>query len=192
MAPSVDSPVSRDPLSLNSNEWGAVLPTVLRHARKRLRSGCLEGARDLAQEAAVQACEGRLAKTGVVGVQEATFLLCGAVNGLAMNERRRWHNTREVAVDAEDLASFGGGTTPEDAVIARQEHALFAKALRARFSRDAVGARIVELLERGVYDPAGQAAAARLPIEDIRKGRRRVLAFIASRTVAQGTETLEE
>jgi DNA-directed RNA polymerase specialized sigma24 family protein len=176
MTPSLDLPAPPDPLSLTPKQWRAIFGKLERYARKRLRTGCHERARDLAQDALAQVCAGRFVERGGVP-RDATFLLCGAVNGLAMNERRRRYHTREVPTDDADLAMIGNRETPEDVVIAQDERARIFGALHARFAKDAVGAQIVDLFERGVFDAADQAEAAHLPINEIRNGRRRVLGY---------------
>jgi DNA-directed RNA polymerase specialized sigma24 family protein len=176
MTPSLAPLTSSDPLSLSPDQWRALLGKLERYARKRLRTGCRENARDLAQDALAQVCAGRFAQKGGAS-RDATFLLCSAVNGLAVNERRRWRHTHEVATDDAELGALGGNETPEDLVIAHDERARFFAALRARFARDAVGSQIIGLFERGVWDAADLAAAASMPIDEIRNPRRRVIGY---------------
>jgi hypothetical protein len=171
---------STAPPRLDSREWRALLSQVETYARRRLRGGCPERACELAQEAAARACE-KAQDDGTRDVEAMRYLLKGFVNGLAANERRRWRYAREVAVSHEELTSFASGSTPEDAYLRREERAVTLAWLREELARDAVGARIVDLLEEGIADAASQARASALPIAIIRKGRKRVFRRIRRR-----------
>jgi DNA-directed RNA polymerase specialized sigma24 family protein len=165
---------SSTPSGLDARQWRALLPQVTTYARRRLRGGCPERARELAQEAAARAWEKGRGDDGTCDVETMRQVLKGLVNGLAVNERRRWRHAREVAVSDEQFASFASGSTPEEAYLRREERAVTLASLRQKLGRDAVGVRIVDLLQDGIEDAAAQAAALVLPIAVIQNGRKRL------------------
>src|ERR1700722_4176417 len=120
----LQEPPSAGPPRLDSREWRTLLPQVATYARRRLRGGCPERARELAQEAAARAHEKALSDDRTRDVEAMRYLLKGFVNGLAVNEGRRWRYAREVAVSDEEFASFAGGSTPEEAYLRREERAV--------------------------------------------------------------------
>jgi hypothetical protein len=175
MSIDLGDPSPSAPPGLHSADWRRLLLQLATYARRRLGGGCAERARELAQEAATRACEAcRTAAASMHDVEAASYLLRGFVNGLVANERRRWRYTCEVAIGDERMASFAGDSTPEEAFLRHEQRAVALAAVRAELAEDAIGVRIVDLMEQGVGDAAAQACASGFAIGAIRNGRKRV------------------
>jgi hypothetical protein len=168
---------ARIPLALDSAQWRALLPRLVSHARRRLRGGCPERARELAQEAAVNGWLSGRAAPVAGDVEPVRRALCSVVNGLAANERRLRRRFCEVPAEDGELASFAGGASPEEVLIAAQERAHAVGRLRACLAGDDVALRLadLDLVEEGVEDAAARASAPQLPLTAIRNGRKRLL-----------------
>jgi DNA-directed RNA polymerase specialized sigma24 family protein len=161
---------------LDAIDWRTVFPKLTAYAHRRLARKNPQRAQELAQDAIAQLYSPSERLWDPDAQPDVLFFLCGLVNGLVANDRRRKHRTSEVHVSERKYASYASpAPSPEDALAELQERALAMAALRRHVANDEIASSIVEMFSDGLDDPAAQAARSGLSITQIRNGRKRVL-----------------
>ncbi len=158
---------------------------MVAYARKRLPWPCEQRAKEIAQDAVAHARARGVAREAAEGVEAASYVLRGIVNGLVANERRR-RSGREQLVESEALERVAGGASPEKLLLEHEERALIAARLHECVEGDAVLEPLLGLLVDEVEDAASQAIALRLPIPAIRNAHKRLNRAVRARDVWSG------
>ncbi len=169
---------------LDAVDWADVIPKVTLYAHRRLGRSlqAKERAKELVQDAITQLYDPARVRWDAESEPDIAYVLCGLVNGLVMNERRRASRTREQVVEDRKLNAYAGGQTPEELLDIEQQRAQGLAMLKGRVANDAEATVLVDLVARRIDEAGEQARESRIPLRDVRNARKRM--FRAAEAVA--------
>ncbi len=167
--------------ALRAVNWPKVQKQVLAFACTRTKSKAQ--AEDLVQEAIRRAFDPEETAWNPLALPDVTTFLMSLVRRNASNERSsaRYHHEVTVRSDAEEIRVTQEAErvatmapTPEASLADHELCARRLAAMRARAAADPLVLTLIDAMEADIETPAEQVESLGIPLEDVRRGRRRM------------------
>ena len=179
---------------LDAQDWASITAKVAKYAYKKTGKRSWRNAKELAQDAIFKTLEHP--ESWDPENEPILKHVCLRVFSILANSRRLKRNTFEVAMclhpDPEGVEDDRDEGSLDEKLDQNRQGEMFRSRFAMENEGDEIAGVVIELLMRGVFKPAAQAAESGATIEQIRAARRRVFARHDNITAAMARELDDE